>query len=238
MMAVTRSTAFCSSSNTQRASSIEPASPRDSKRLAISAVSSAPTAREAPLQRMTAAANSRGVAVATAERSVSNSVSHSPRYDVRSSVNNASLPAAVARAPFQSSDTGAAASMIAAATRRRPPSSWNRLYRLARPRSVVRQHESELLFQHADSNGFGHVLVHAGLQAPLAIALHGVCGHGDDRHVLAGFRLSLPNGLRGVESIHLRHLHIHQHHVERARSPAPATASSPLPTTVTAWPYR
>ena len=39
--------------------------------------------------------------------------------------------------------------------------------------------------------------------------------HGDDADVAAGFLLARPNGRRGLESAHLRHLNVHQHQIER-----------------------
>jgi hypothetical protein len=56
---------------------------------------------------------------------------------------------------------------------------------------------------------FGDVAVHARLQATLAIALHGVGGHGDYRNVFAGVLLPCANGGRGFQPVHFRHLHIH-----------------------------
>ncbi len=55
------------------------------------------------------------------------------------------------------------------------------------------------------------VAVHAGGQTLLAVAHHGVRGHGDD----ARLRDSTPgaNGPRGFVAVHLRHVAIHQNHV-------------------------
>ena len=65
---------------------------------------------------------------------------------------------------------------------------------------------------------FRDVTVHARGQAPLAIALHRVRGHADDRHVGAGLRLQPADGRSRLEAVHLRHLHVHQHHVESLRA--------------------
>ena len=61
------------------------------------------------------------------------------------------------------------------------------------------------------------VLVHAGGEAPLAIAFHRMRCHGDNRHVRAGRPLALADGARRLEAAHFGHLHVHQHDVERLR---------------------
>ncbi len=48
----------------------------------------------------------------------------------------------------------------------------------------------------------------------LAIALHGVGRHRDDRHVGAGRPFARADGFGRLEAVHLGHLHVHQHHVE------------------------
>ena len=45
-------------------------------------------------------------------------------------------------------------------------------------------------------NGFRHIVVHPGGQAFIPIALHGVRGHGNDRHLwIAGVAAYLPGGM-------------------------------------------
>ncbi len=68
--------------------------------------------------------------------------------------------------------------------------------------------------QFAGADGFADVTVHAGLQTAFAVALHGVSGHGKDRRVSAGRRLTLADGRRRLETVHVRHLHVHEHQVE------------------------
>jgi hypothetical protein len=64
------------------------------------------------------------------------------------------------------------------------------------------------------ADGLGEVAVHAGGEAALAIALHGVGRHGDDGHMFARLPLALSQQPRGGEAVQLRHLHVHQHEVE------------------------
>ena len=61
----------------------------------------------------------------------------------------------------------------------------------------------------------GEIIVHAGLQAAIPVALHGVGGHGDDRRPGPAVGLAVPNRPGRLEAIHDRHLNIHQHDVER-----------------------
>ena len=56
----------------------------------------------------------------------------------------------------------------------------------------------------------GEEVVHAGLQAPLPLALEGRGGHRDDRHPLAGLLLGPDRPGRG-EAVHPRHPAVHQH---------------------------
>ena len=55
---------------------------------------------------------------------------------------------------------------------------------------------------------FAEVVVHAGIEAVLAVARHGVGRHGDDVWAFGGVaRTDLPGRFQAV---HLRHLHVHQ----------------------------
>ena len=64
--------------------------------------------------------------------------------------------------------------------------------------------------------GLGQVAVHAGLQAALPVALHGVGGHGDDRGMGHACRFPFADHGGGLEAAHHRHLHVHQDDVEAA----------------------
>ena len=55
----------------------------------------------------------------------------------------------------------------------------------------------------------GDVVVHAGGQTLLRIALHGVGGHGDDRHV-GPAAVQAPDRGGRLEPVHLRHLDVHE----------------------------
>ena len=68
--------------------------------------------------------------------------------------------------------------------------------------------------QHRRIDRLREIAVHAGGQAPLAIAVHRVRRHGDDADVLARDALAHANRDGRVESAHDRHLQIHQHQVE------------------------
>ena len=61
---------------------------------------------------------------------------------------------------------------------------------------------------------FDHIIVHACGQTSFPITLHGMCGHGNDRHTGAAVLLVLPNGCSGLKAIHLWHLHIHKYQVK------------------------
>ena len=61
-------------------------------------------------------------------------------------------------------------------------------------------------------DGFGDVVVHAGIEAALAIALHRVGGHGDDDDVTTG-RLSAADLFGGLVAVHDGHLAIHEDEV-------------------------
>ena len=64
---------------------------------------------------------------------------------------------------------------------------------------------------HAD--GLADVVIHAGLQAHLPVALHGVGRHGDDARPLRSAGQRAQMRARRLQPVHLRHLHVHQHHV-------------------------
>ncbi len=64
-------------------------------------------------------------------------------------------------------------------------------------------------------HGFHDVAVHAGLQTAVAVALHGVGGHGDDGQML-GVRLPPADLGGGFQTVHLGHLDIHQDEIEGA----------------------
>ena len=56
--------------------------------------------------------------------------------------------------------------------------------------------------------------VHTGLQTALAVANHGMGGHGDDGNVATGSAFLLADGGSGFESAHLGHLHVHENEIE------------------------
>ena len=93
--------------------------------------------------------------------------------------------------------------------------------------------------QLVDVDWLRQIAVHAGFQAALAIALHGVSGQRDERQRAGAASASpLADRLRRLEPAHLRHLQVHQHDVER-RVPADSTASTatrPFSTASTLWP--
>ena len=60
-------------------------------------------------------------------------------------------------------------------------------------------------------DGLGHVVVHAGCQAGLAVRRHGVGGHGHNRQIPVLRQFAYLAG--GGHAVHHRHLHVHQHHV-------------------------
>ena len=85
-----------------------------------------------------------------------------------------------------------------------------------------------------DLERLGDVPVHPGFEAALAVALHGVGRHGDDRDVLtARGPLALADRGGGLEAVHLRHLHVHEDQVERLGAPAPRAPPCPLAATTT-----
>src|SRR5262245_54519057 len=55
---------------------------------------------------------------------------------------------------------------------------------------------------------FDHIIVHACGQTSFPITLHGMRGHGNDRHMGVTVLLVLPNDCSGLKAIHLWHLHI------------------------------
>ena len=61
---------------------------------------------------------------------------------------------------------------------------------------------------------FGHVIVHAGIQALLAVASHCIRRHGNDRNALATRCFVLTLDASGRIAVHHRHLAIHQYRVE------------------------
>ncbi len=63
---------------------------------------------------------------------------------------------------------------------------------------------------HAD--GFGDVVIHAGVKRALLIFFKGVGRHGDDGHGGPGIRQST-DGLRCLVAVHAGHLDIHEHGV-------------------------
>jgi hypothetical protein len=74
------------------------------------------------------------------------------------------------------------------------------------------QHRLELVGRHR----LGDVVVHAGLEALLAVALHGARGHRDDRDAAGAARLALADLARRLVAVHPRHLAVHQHGVVAA----------------------
>jgi hypothetical protein len=64
------------------------------------------------------------------------------------------------------------------------------------------------------SNRLGDVVIHPRGQAALAVALHGMGGHSDNRQALACVSFSDPDGGGRLESVHFRHLYVHQHHIK------------------------
>ena len=59
----------------------------------------------------------------------------------------------------------------------------------------------------------GQVAIHAGRQALLTVALHGMGGHGDDRRPLS-LAFSGTDHPGRFQTVQVRHLHVHQHHIE------------------------
>lgn len=64
--------------------------------------------------------------------------------------------------------------------------------------------------QDIKSDGFGNMSIHAGIEADLTIAGHGVSRHRDDGKAAAGGTV----GTSRLEAIHDRHLDIHQDQIE------------------------
>ena len=58
-------------------------------------------------------------------------------------------------------------------------------------------------------DGLGQIIVHARRQTGVAIALHGIGGHGDDHHIALARRQAADNA-GGGQSVHARHLHVHE----------------------------
>jgi hypothetical protein len=65
--------------------------------------------------------------------------------------------------------------------------------------------------------GLGEVVVHAGGEALVAVALHGVGGQGDHRQVVAALALPGAQQRGGLVAVHHRHLAVHQDGVEGLR---------------------
>ena len=76
-------------------------------------------------------------------------------------------------------------------------------------------------------DGLGEVVVHAGLEAALALALQRGGGHRDDRHPLAGglVRADLPGRVEAVEP---RHPAVHEHHGVPVRPGQPLDGGDPV----------
>ena len=71
------------------------------------------------------------------------------------------------------------------------------------------------LEQVAGADRLGDVAVHPGLEALLAVALHGVGGQGDDGQMQAGRLFLEADRLRRLEAAQFGHLHVHEDEVER-----------------------
>jgi hypothetical protein len=65
-----------------------------------------------------------------------------------------------------------------------------------------------------DRDWFGYIRVHSSGQAKFPIALHRVCGHGDDRKVSPAVLFLGADGPGCFQAVHFGHLNVHQHHVE------------------------
>ncbi len=76
----------------------------------------------------------------------------------------------------------------------------------------------QILLQHGSqdcsAHGFGEVVVHARVEALLAIAADGGRGHGDDEHVADGGIGVLADEFRGVVAVEDGHLDVHEDEVE------------------------
>ena len=66
------------------------------------------------------------------------------------------------------------------------------------------------------ADGLGQVIVHAGLEAALAVLLHRVCGQRDDRQVSSRGLLAASQGFDHLESVQFGHLDVEEHQVEGA----------------------
>ena len=84
---------------------------------------------------------------------------------------------------------------------------------------------TERLDQLVDAYRLGEVIVHAGRDAHLAVALHRVGRHRDDARALAG--AARADRARGLETVHFGHLHVHQDDIVVWRS-TDSTASRPF----------
>ena len=83
-----------------------------------------------------------------------------------------------------------------------------RLRGLERCRWAGRNPAEERGKELARIDGLAEVIVHTSGETLFAIAVHGVCGHGDDRK--SGEAGIEPNRFGGANAIHDRHLHIHE----------------------------
>ena len=62
----------------------------------------------------------------------------------------------------------------------------------------------------------GNEIVHSGLNTLLSISLHGCSCHGNDGNArILRLRSFLTNDLRGLETVHLRHVAVHQYQIVR-----------------------
>ena len=87
--------------------------------------------------------------------------------------------------------------------------TWRGRVRLPTPRGALERRHQVL-----DPDRFHDVVVHAGRQEPLAIALHRLGGHRDDPRPLAG-PPAFEDAARGLDAVHLRHLHVAEQQVVR-----------------------
>src|SRR2546428_7745652 len=56
--------------------------------------------------------------------------------------------------------------------------------------------------------------IHAAIETPLAIPLHCIAGHCNDRNMITGGLFLLSDGSRRLEAVHLGHLNIHEDNIE------------------------
>ena len=70
------------------------------------------------------------------------------------------------------------------------------------------------LIEFLRSYRFADVSVHTRVKAALAVAFHGVAGHGNDRNMVAGVLFLFAYGGSRLEAVHFRHLDVHEDDVE------------------------